>query len=62
MNIQKLKLGSEIQITSSVLGANGEIGKIIAIFGSEEATKLKVDFDGKIGIYTISKHKIEVKE
>lgn len=49
------KAGDEVTIPSSHLGSEYGIGKIIAIWNG----KMKVDFSGHIGIYTIDKHTIE---
>lgn len=51
----KLEIDDKVKILTSELGKNGAIGKVKAKWGGI----IQVDFNGHIGNYTISKHKIE---
>lgn len=48
------KVGQEVTIPKSELGAKYGIGKIVAVWGG----KMAVDFKGHLGHYTIEKNEI----
>lgn len=50
------KIGEDVTIPTSYLGAKYGVGKIISIWA--DGNRMAVDFSGHLGHYTVSDHKI----
>lgn len=51
---KELKIWDRVKIPTSELGKKGNIGEILSIWNG----KISVNFSGKIGHYTLSKHEV----